>query len=354
MKILSLDKYLKKSASTTDKAIEKVLPKKAGKKWLEQIVGKTRFQLDSKAINNSVSKPIWDFLKRGGKRWRPALMLLSIGAVGGKPSKFREFTAIPELIHTGTIIVDDVEDNSTMRRGKPCLHCLYGTDLAINDGNLLYFLPLSLVYKNSKIPNKTKASIYDFYAEELMKLSLGQALDIYWHQGHAKKVTESQYMQMCEFKTGTLARFSAKLGALLGGGRERQITALGNFAAMIGVGFQIQDDILNIAPSKGWGKEIGDDISEGKRTLLVLHTLKKAGPRDRKRLLKILDMQTKNRKLVKEAIALIKKYGSIDYAKKKAKKLVKDSWEELDSVLKESSYKKRLKEFADFLIDREI
>ncbi|NIV44480.1 MAG: polyprenyl synthetase family protein, partial [Gammaproteobacteria bacterium] len=96
----------------------------------------------------AIAQPMWDFLERGGKRWRPALFLLVIEALGEDSEKFLDFAIIPEVIHNGTIMVDDVEDDSTFRRGKPCTHRIFGIDIAVNTGNAMYFLPLLTLIKN--------------------------------------------------------------------------------------------------------------------------------------------------------------------------------------------------------------
>jgi geranylgeranyl pyrophosphate synthase len=345
---------LRENSGHIDRELKNFFPKKTSRARLNQFLGKAEYSYDEKTIIREVSFPIWDFLSRGGKRWRPYLMLLSCRAVGGNPEKLKKFSVFPELIHNGTIMVDDVEDDSPMRRGKPSTHRAFGIDTAINDGNLLYFLPLELLYNNSlRLPEKKLISIYNLYAQEMLRLSFGQALDIHWRKSKLA-VSEKEYLQMCVYKTGTLARLSAKLGAILGGASASQADALGRFAASLGVAFQIQDDILNLKPGKGWGKKLGEDITEGKRTLLVIHTLKNSGRKPAKRLEKILSMHTSDRKKIREAISIIESSGSIDYASKFARKIVECSWKKLSPKLKKSDAKQKLKEFADFAVNRKI
>jgi len=348
-------KLLEKKKPLVEREIEKILPKKASQAWLRRIAGKADYSYDNATIGREFNAPVREFLTRGGKRWRPALMLSACKAVGGSEKKALPLTPLPELIHEGTIIVDDIEDNADVRRGKKAMHLLTGIDTAINNGNAIYFLPLALLYRNTgKLSERKRLRIYNLYAEEMLRLSLGQAMDIHWHKGKSN-VRERDYLQMCAYKTGVLARFSAKLGGIIGGGTEKQLAALGKFAESLGVGFQIRDDILNIAPASGkWGKEVGEDISEGKRTLLVLHALKKLPKKDARTLLKILNSHTKSRAKIKKAISLIKKAGSIEYAGKKARDIVSASWKELDRILPENQGKRELKAFAEFMVDRKI
>ncbi|OYT52268.1 hypothetical protein B6U66_02550, partial [Candidatus Bathyarchaeota archaeon ex4484_135] len=146
-----------------------------------------------------------------------------------------------------------------------------------------------------------------------------------------------------------------KLGAILAGAEDWQVESIGRFAEAIGVAFQIQDDILNIAgdPEK-YGKEWGGDITEGKRTLMVIYTLRKASEADRERLLQILDMHTRDLKLIKEAVGIMERYGAIDYAREVARKLVEEAWSEVDGWLRPSEAKEVLRELARFLIEREF
>ncbi|MCR4335781.1 MAG: polyprenyl synthetase family protein [archaeon] len=350
---MGLEKFLKESSKDVDKELENFFPKKITKKWVSEFLGEPEFSFDENSSQKAVVDPIWDFLDRGGKRWRPTLMLLACEAVGGSKKTAMPFTVIPELVHNGTIMVDDVEDNSSLRRGKPSTHLIYGVDVAINAGNAMYFLPLVTLINSSNISAEQKATIYDLYAKELLKLSFGQAMDIYWHNGHSE-VTEQQYLQMTSYKTGSLSRLAVGLGAVLGKASKKQISALSDFATSIGVAFQIHDDILNLKPSEDWGKEIGDDIQEGKRTLIVIHSFSVITADKKNKLAKILGAKKNSKAEIKEAILILENSGSIDYAKKFAKDIVVKSWSNLDKALADTDAKKMLKEFADYVIKREI
>jgi len=378
-----LKELLEQNAIDVDKEINKILPKEFDTAWFNSIFNKTDYEYDCQSCTKAIAKPIWDLLERGGKRWRPLLMKLSYFIVGGKNEQLiNKFSVIPELIHNGTLIIDDIEDCSELRRGKPCIHKIFGNDIAINAGNALYYFPLLTLIKDESLNSETKAKLYEIINEEMIKISFGQAMDIYWHRQipvadlcegtaqnfgmiqntHTHKCfehnnniipTEKQYLQMCAYKTGTLARMSAKLGAILGNGTESQINALGKFAESIGVAFQIQDDILNIT-NKEWGKDFGDDISEGKKSLIVIKTLEQANEADKKRLIEILNKKTKDKELINEAIEIIKKYSGIKDSKKVAEELVSKAWKELDLIFPESYSKNKLRLFANFMIEREI
>ncbi|UCD03287.1 MAG: polyprenyl synthetase family protein [Candidatus Aenigmatarchaeota archaeon] len=349
--------FLKGKKKTIDEAIAKYLPKNVDEKYIKWLLGKPSYEYTTKTIQEALSKPIWEFLTRGGKRWRPALFLLFNEALGGDAAKVKDFTATLELLHEGSIMIDDIEDSSDLRRGKPCTHKIFGEDIAINAGNFMYFLAFFPLIKNrDKFNEKTLLRAWQTTLEEITRIHYGQASDIAWHKGlaDADSINEREYMQMCAYKTGVLARLAARLAVILNDGSEELEEKLGGFSESIGVAFQIQDDIMNIAPTKGWGKETGDDINEGKRTLLVIHTLKKADKKDAQRLLLILEMHTKDRKLIGEAINIIKKYGAVEYSKKFARNMVRKAWKEVEELIPGGEAKKKLEAFAMFAIEREI
>ncbi|MFQ6073642.1 MAG: polyprenyl synthetase family protein [Candidatus Bathyarchaeia archaeon] len=356
---IDIERFLKEKAPLIDQLIEKYIPRDFERNSLVFELSPPRYGLSLEALNQTIAKPLWDFLERGGKRWRPTMFLLVIEALGEDPKKFLDFAIIPEVIHNGTIMVDDVEDDSTLRRGKPCTHRMFGIDIAINAGNAMYFLPLLTLIKNKdKLPPKALNKIYEIFTKEMINISLGQAMDIAWHRGlaNADLITEAQYLQMCAYKTGTLARMAAKMAAVLADAGEDVVEKIGRFAEAVGVAFQIQDDILDLTSEKFAEKKggRGQDITEGKRTLMVIHTLEKAELGDKERLKEILKMHTTEQRLRDEAISIMQKYGSIDYAKKYARNLVQQSWKEVDKILPPSDAKEKLRAFARYLVERKI
>ncbi len=346
-----LKEYLNSMKPAIDKQLDEFFPKEFNQLWLEKNVGGLKYGYD-KELFSKLSEPIRELLNRGGKRWRPVFMLLCCDVLGGG-SKIIDFIPLIEFIHNGTLMIDDIEDNSNKRRGKPCTHEIYGVDVAINSGNMMYYLPYLMV-KSAPLNDKTKLKIHEAIAEEMVKLHFGQGMDIYWHN-NGDCIAENLYLQMCAFKTGSLARLAARIGVLLGNAirNKKQTNAIIEFAETLGVAFQIQDDILNITNNK-WGKEFGDDISEGKRTLMLIRVLETGSKKDKQRLLDILNLNTRDGKLIREAINIIKKYKAINYAKDKTQQLVTDAWNKLNPLIKNSESKRKLKLFANFLINRDV
>jgi geranylgeranyl diphosphate synthase type I len=356
---VDIERFLEEKAPLIDKAIEKYIPRKFSKKSILFKVNPPKYSSNLEALNKGIAEPIWEILDRGGKRWRPALFLLICEALGKNSEDCLDFAIIPEVIHNGTLIVDDIEDASELRRGKPCTYKIYGVDIAVNAGNAMYYLPLlPLMEKKAQLPAETLRDIYEVYVQELINLSMGQAMDITWHRGiaNADELNEEDYLQMCAYKTGTLARMAAKIAAVLAGANKELVEKLGRFAESIGVAFQMQDDVLDLTGKEFAKKKggVGQDITEGKRTLMVIHTLKNASIADKKRLVQILNMHTSDQALRDEAIALMQKYRAIDHVARTAGRMVEESWKEVEKLLPASEAKEKLKAFAEFLIKRTI
>ena len=356
---LEIEALLDENAPLINRAIERYVPRIFSKNALLFKSSPPNYSYNLEALNKAVADPIWEFLDRGGKRWRPTLFLIVCEALGKDPEEFVDFAIIPEVIHNGTLLVDDIEDASEYRRGKPCTHRIYGLDIAINAGNAMYYLPLLPLLENrKKLSNQIARKIFEVYTLEMINLSLGQAMDIAWHKGLAKadEIDEKDYLQMCAYKTGTLARMSAKIASVLSNADDDLTDKLGRYAESVGVGFQIQDDVLDLTSDEFAEKKggRGQDITEGKRSLPVIHALRVADADDKRRLTEILSQHTSNRKLKDEAIAIMQKYDSIEYAKNKAKTMVKKCWNNVDLSLPDSEGKEKLKAFAVFLIERKI
>ncbi len=356
---LSFEDFLEKNISIVDKTIERYIPRTLSKKAILFRVSEPRYAYNLEALNKAVADPIWEFLDRGGKRWRPALFLLICEALGKQSARFIDFAIIPEVVHNGTLMVDDLEDSSEWRRGKLCTYKLFGLDIAVNAGNAMYYLPLLPLLENrGKFSSRKLAQTYTVYAQEMINLSLGQAMDIAWHRGlaNADGISEKDYLQMCSYKTGTLARMAAKIAAVLCDADEQTVEKLGYFAESLGIAFQMKDDVLDLTSAQfaeGKGGR-GQDVTEGKRSFPVIHTLKVSNAADRRRLIEILNMHTSEQRLRDEAIAIMEKYNSIEYAKRFARRVVRTSWKETEQLLSSSEAKEKLKAFAEFLSERKI
>ena len=274
---------------------------------------------------SQINAPALDLIARGGKRWRPLLMMLFY-QLYKSDDDILAFTPLVELPHNGTLIIDDIEDSSDFRRGKPAVHLIYGTDLSINTGNFLYFLP-HVCIDSSSFKDEIKLAAYRYYNDSMTHLHIGQGLDILWHRDKDYIPSEEEYMTMCSFKTGALSQLSGRLGVRAGGGSEETALAMGKACQQMGVGFQILDDVTNLTTGNP-GKKRGDDIVEGKKSLPVILCSLLGGDMAR---LKEIFAYAGNQGIekagdsVEEAIAIIEATGAIEKAKKKAFEILTSS-----------------------------
>ena len=258
------------------------------------------------------------------------------------------------IVAHNTLIHDDIEDDSLKRRGKPCLHITHGIPLAINAGDGLFVYVWKAV-EDAHLPQEKLQRAMSIYNKAFKRVLDGQGWEIGWFTNNVWDLTEEDYLKMVKGKTGALIAGSCELGAYLGGGTEKQISALRNFGLAVGVAFQIQDDILDIiGDSKKFQKVLRGDITEGKRTLLVIHTIENCTPEERNFLTSTLDEHTRDEEKINKVVDLFNKYGAIEYAKQFAKKMVGKEKTNLEKTLPDSEAKDNLLAMADFFINREF
>ena len=316
------------------------------KKKIEQKINETLSNIPNKKIRDASAH----IIGAGGKRIRPSLLILAYQAVGGKEvDKVIPIATAVEFIHNWTLVHDDIIDESGMRRGVPTVHVKWDKNTALLTGDALNHLAyLSLI--RSDVSEDIIRKIVEIISETSLELIDGEMMDIDFEK--RVDVSEDEYFIMIKKKTGSLIKSAVKIGAILGTNDERKIKALEEYGELVGIAFQIQDDILDLTGDKGeLGKDIGRDIKEGKRTLMVIHALNNANPDDANRLIRILSNRNVSKEEVQEAIDILKKSRSIEYAQQILIKLVRKAKEVLN-VLPETEYKKVLSELADFIITR--
>ena len=240
-----------------------------------------------------------DYPQRGGKRFRPVLVLLCCELFGGDPEDALTSAVALELFHNFALVHDDIEDESLLRRGKPTLHLQHGIALALNSGDALLGLVHETLLKNhSRLSSALSLRIHRHLNNVMRATFEGQALDIGWV---AKRTfpDRAEYREMIGRKTGCYSgRGPCQCGALIAGATESDLETVGSFGEAIGIGFQVRDDLLNLteksgnkAPSAGaggYGKERGGDIAEGKRTLITIELLERLSETDAERVRSIL------------------------------------------------------------------
>ena len=319
------------------------------KKYSESIdkeINKSLVTIDPKSLRQASEH----LIKAGGKKLRPSLVVLACEAVGGKPENALKTAAAMELIHTFSLIHDDIMDKDDLRRGEPSVHVLWGEPMAILAGDTIFSKAFDTILETgiNDVSSSRVLEALKTVVDSCIKICEGQACDM----GFEEKfdVKEKEYLNMIYKKTAALIAAATRSGAILGGGNPEQVEALSEYGRLIGMAFQIQDDYLDVvSDAKEIGKPAGSDIVEGKMTLMVVHTIEKASSEDKEKLISILKSGSEDQ--VEEAISLFEKYGSIEYTHKIALNNVEQA-KELLNILDDSESKDALLHIADFVLQR--
>lgn len=331
--------------------IAQIMPAGISQAWRILTAGESLSPVSTVQLEKIIA-PGLALLKRGGKRWRPLLLLLC-SELCGSSDRALPLTPLVEVPHNGTLIIDDIEDNARERRGGPAAHLQFGIDTAVNTGNFMYFLPTCLIDQSS-LTSEEKLILYRYYLEDMRRLHLGQGLDILWHRDHDYIPGVEEYLQMCRLKTGSMARLAARTGIIAGKGDEALAGEVGKAAEDFGVAFQIIDDIKNLTTGVP-GKKRGDDIIEGKKSLPVILYLTRH-PEAGTRVKRLFQAARTGRTVrtagaIEKMIGLLEDSGSITGAQQKAETLTGDAKSRLKKLFPPSPCLIQLLDITDSLIN---
>jgi geranylgeranyl diphosphate synthase, type I len=305
-------------------------------------------------LKNGQPKSLYDAARHlplaGGKRLRPCISMLSCDAVGGDVKRVMPFAVALELIHNFTLVHDDIMDNSNLRRNMSAVHVKFGESTAIMAGDLLFAKAFEVMHGISGDPSVFKE--VDFGLINCVReICEGQQLDMEFER--RQDVLEEEYLEMIRRKTAVLFKFAAEGGAILGGGAREEIKALSEYGESLGLAFQIRDDYLDMSSDEGTlGKDIGNDIRNGKKTLIAVRSINNAVGDDKKLLEKIFGNGNASEQEVKRVYDLFKEMKSIEYAKNTALEYSVKAKNALD-VLDDSDAKQVLIGLAEYSITRE-
>jgi geranylgeranyl diphosphate synthase type I len=285
----------------------------------------------------------------GGKRLRPVLATIVCEAVGENAEKAIPFGAALEIVHNFTLVHDDVMDEDDTRRGIKTVHAQYGVPEAILAGDALFARAFEIVSDtDSEAENVVKLT--EIMAKAVRLLAEGQQMDMDFED--SRKITSDDYLKMIERKTAVLYSAAAQGGVIVGGGTEAQEEALFEYGRLIGLGFQIWDDVLDLRSNQEtFGKPVLNDIRNGKKTLIVVNGLEDMSAVERKQFLKVLGNKKATQNQLMMARDLLEDVGAVDHAIMVANGLVAKAKDRL-SVLRESKHKEALKAFADYVVTR--
>ena len=352
-----------------EKPIKKYLARmKVGQQLWEKIVPRTdcddlNFFKGQKYDQNAIVyglNIIWDLLDRKGKKIRPVLMMMLGDAYNCDVERSLLLGFVVETVHNCTLIIDDIEDKSIERRGEPCSYLKFGVDNSINAGCLGYFMAIDQAMKMPQLESlapELKLKLYSTFIEEMKNIHLGLVWDIFWHNNRYNFDSvpdEDNYLKMVESKTSVLLRIGFRFIAISANLDSDETEKMKKLANFIGISFQIQDDLINLESlkySEGRGGLIGEDITEGKITLMVIHHAKTTRSNS---VLDILSQKTTDKVLIEEAISRMRESGSLEYAHKVKENYSKKAQEVLSSLKCDQKVKESFNELLNDLLNREV
>ncbi len=280
----------------------------------------------------------------GGKRIRPTLLLLAAHALDYSGQSAIRLGAVVEMVHSATLVHDDIIDGADTRRGRPSANTAWGNEKCVLAGDWLYMQAFRVALKERNL------RVLDLLIELTQQMVEGELLQI---QKLGRAVSEAEYYDLIYRKTACLFSVSMRLGAVLAGAMESQETSLAAYGRAVGLAFQIVDDVLDLtATEEVLGKPVASDLREGKATLSVIHSIDHGTAADRKAIQRVLDdrsFENVSRERIQQILA---RNGSIEYAMSVADRYAEQSRQALAPIA-DSEYKRALLWVPDFVVARE-
>jgi len=320
-----------------------------------------QFEKYQKEIDNKLSKiklsnnpkelydPVRYMLKMKSKRVRPILAILAYKLVHPNWKKVIQSCLSLELFHNFTLIHDDIMDKAPIRRGKKTIHEKWNKNIGILSGDLLMILAYDMI---SDLPKNILSKTMLKFNEISIKVCEGQQLDMNYQTRN--NIDEKQYIEMIRLKTATLIGLSLQFGGLLANMNNNNLNTLYKIGELFGIGFQLRDDLLDVYGSKNFGKKIGGDILENKKTFLSVKAYELSSKKERKN----LDYWKKNKKSSKEKIKkvteIFDKLNLKELTEKKIKSFFNLAYKKLESLNVKNSNKEELTSYLSQLFERKI
>jgi len=288
---------------------------------------------------------IAEYLREGGgKRIRPSLLLLASHALGFSGPGTIRLGAVVEMVHTATLVHDDIIDGADTRRGRPSANTTWGNEKCVLAGDWLYMQAFKIALDENSL------RVLELLISLTQQMVEGELLQI---QKLGKAVSEAEYYDLIFRKTACLFSVSMRLGAVLAAASPEQEEALATYGRTVGLAFQIVDDVLDLtATEEVLGKPVASDLREGKATLAVIHSMDHGTARDRQAIHHVLDDRSFDRVSHEQLKELLKRNGSIEYARGIADRYAEQAREAL-AILPESEFKRALLWMPDFVVARD-
>ena len=279
----------------------------------------------------------------GGKRLRPALVVLSAGAFGYHGRHHHQLAAVVEFIHTATLLHDDVVDASDLRRGNATANALFGNAASVLVGDFVYSRAFQMMVEVESM------RVMQVLAEATNVIAEGEVLQLM--NCHNAGIDEHAYLQVIRYKTTKLFEAATRLGAILGGAAPTQEAAMASYGMHLGTAFQLIDDVLDYSgDNQATGKNVGDDLAEGKPTLPLIHAIKHGSAADASLIRKATEEGGLSE--LQQVIAAIRRSGALDYTRRQAEAEARTAGAAL-ADLPNSKYRDSLLQLADFAVTRD-
>ena len=281
-------------------------------------------------------------INSGGKRLRPALAILCARACGYKGERHHNLATIIEFIHTATLLHDDVVDNSDMRRGRETANSLWGNEASVLVGDFLYTRSFEMMVEMNSMP------LMKILSHTTNVIAEGEVLQLL--NCNDADTTEESYLEVIHHKTAKLFEAAGQLGAVISDSSAKLESAMSDYAMHLGSAFQLVDDLLDYSESSDViGKNIGDDLAEGKPTLPLIYAMRQGDEQQAKVIREAIEQGQRDK--INDIITIINETGAIAYTAQAAKNEV-DLAKACLSILPDSEYKQALIALADFSIER--
>lgn len=369
-----LTTFFKAVGARVREAVRQVYPDHPTYDETKRLVASDEFEhymkgVPSDRLADVLLKPVREIADRGGKSWRSYGVLACVDIVGGDSRGVVDWLAMPEFMHVGSLIVDDIQDRSETRRGGPCAHLIYGEPLCINAGTAAYFQGQKLLDLPG-MDDKMQVRMYDLYFQALRAGHAGQALDISGLDYLMPTVVETGDIRVAEerilgihmLKTAVPAGVLARMGTVFGRASPAVEAAVGGYFEAVGLAFQIMDDVLNLRglytndadlKKTGLMKTLGEDITAGKVTIPVVKAMGRLKTREeRAALWDTVSSKPEDRETVVRVIKQLEELGAVEACVEQATELVESAWAVMDEHVPDSFAKIMLRGFGWFVIER--
>jgi geranylgeranyl diphosphate synthase type I len=322
--------------------------------WLQEYAGLVNSEIDQLHLNSgstALERAVADALSIGGKRVRATLALLWCEVYSGDPKPAVPLGVAYELAHASALVQDDIIDHAGMRRGEKSISAKYGLETALLASDLLLFNVPKMVAKYGYLEGQKLAKVFDLVGEACRATTWGEFLDLQMAQGAGGN--EKDYDEMIRLKTSTLLSAPCASGAMVGGASDEDVDVASKFGEEVGMAYQIQDDILDLVGDEDTlGKPRFMDLRGGKKGVVLAHCVSLCTPEEKgfvSGLLGRTGAYTKEE--ISKLLALIERYGSLEYASEMVARHTRRARAALESV-REGRAKSRLLELTDYLATR--